>query len=270
MTRTWFAALLCVLTAGGVSTTQGQESGASIKLEIKNQPLLSVLESLSREHGLNYVVSEAACRAAGAIHCRLEDVPLERAVQMLCAACNLEAEIQGRFVVIRVARGERPRLAFPSGAPSRAGEKKARSTAKAPGRAPAVSDGRSAPTTKKPSVSQSPGRAERARAKAPVDSPAPGKAELTTGTVIGKVLSAGADFLEVRADKGGSVRFELPEPETISPTFYVQLQAALARLQTGDRVVLTYRKSGDKRLINAIIGGRDPRDRSTIELPDRG
>ena len=73
-----FAALACLSLS---SSAHAQETRDLVKLEVRNKPLISVLDDLSEKHGLNYVVSEEACRLAGAVHCRLDAVPLERAAQ---------------------------------------------------------------------------------------------------------------------------------------------------------------------------------------------
>ncbi|MDF1666459.1 MAG: hypothetical protein P1V97_32215 [Planctomycetota bacterium] len=217
------------------------QDAPTVTIEAENKPLMTILKELGDKHGLNYVVSQKASEAAGGVNCRLKAVSLDRAIQMLCAACNLEAQVDGRFVIIRVPKkGERPRFNFPENTEPKVAKRSG------------VKDilGSTEPNRKKTDSSKS-------------DDSAPS----SMATTVGKVLSITKRTLIVEDEFGKNATYHLPASST-QPGLVFKLTKALETLRTGHRVVISYSVNKKKlRVINAIIGGRDPRSKDTVILP---
>lgn len=233
-------ALAALLSFPSLSYAQGSPK---VSIEAENKPLMTILKELGDKHGLNYVVSQKASDEAGGVNCRLKDVSLDRALQMLCAACNLEAQVDGRFVIIRVPKkGERPRFNFPDDTSPR--------EPKNSGQGVKGILGSGKTDVKKPDS-----------AKPSVETPA------TVATTVGKVLSITKKTVIVEDEFGKSATYHLPTTSK-QPGLVFKLTKALETLRTGHRVVISYSVNKKKwRVINAIIGGRDPRTKDTLILP---
>lgn len=218
------------------------QSAPTVTIDAENKPLMTILKELGDKHGLNYVVSQKASEAAGGVNCRLKSVALDRAIQMLCAACNLEAQVDGRFVIIRVPKkGERPRFNFPDDTAPR--------TRKGSGGVKDILG------SKKPEIKKT------EPAKTSEAAPA------ALATTVGKVLSITKRTLIVEDEFGKNATYHLPT-SSAQPGLVFKLTKALETLRTGHRVVVSYSVNKKKlRVINAIIGGRDPRTKDTIILP---
>lgn len=239
------------------------------------QSLSSILKQLGKDHNLNYVVSQAALDKAGKVECRLQKVPLDRAVQMLCAACHLEAAVQGRFVVIRAAKaGRSPAFSFPTdvtelprqnskkGTQAKANQPSKRS--KKSGLFPEEPEGggkylnpeglskRSQPGTKVEPGNDAKGTVDVAEK----DSVAPRRQPQQS--FIGNVTQKDKNALIVTSKDGDKMVFYCPRSNR-NMSFLAQIDAAFKRLQVGYRVVLTYsRDSKGRNWMESVIGGRDP------------
>lgn len=269
-------ALALAVSLLAAAPARADEAGP-VTLHVENQPLNEVLDALVKSHGLNYVVSGTSIKAAGNVYCHLDKVPLDRAVQMLCAACNLEAEIQGRFVVIRVPRGSKARFAFPSereladarrressadkagtsgkGGAMFAGEGRESSEASRSGKTSADPTGKTGSADSPPSGTE--GRDE--------------EDESTAAFATGKVLSKTDSSVVIKSELDDTVAtYLMPAPKPGNETFLLTLRQGIGRLSVGNRASVTFKTDArGRKTLTGIIGGRDPRDRSTVTLPGK-
>jgi hypothetical protein len=238
-----FIILFSVVLCGALTANPSSAQDVPIvTIEAENKPLLDILKELGKTHGLNYVVSQKASEVAGAVHCRLKQIALDRAIQMLCAACNLEAEVQGHFVIIRVpVGGQRARFNFPTGSRKRS-----------PGEVKTGVAG----ILKKAGAPVKSADAGREPVKKVVEKAAPAEVSIS----VGRVLSITKQTVIIENEEGQKATFHLPKPGPVSSGLIFKLKKAIETLRTGHRVVLTYTtsKSGIH-VIQGVIGGGDPR-----------
>jgi hypothetical protein len=253
---------LVSLALSPLASVRAQDEGRQlIDLKLEGQPLNSVLKELGASYGLNYVVSGAALEKAGDVHCRLERVELANAIQMLCAACNLQAQMNGLYVVIRVPQpGEAPKFTLPSLEEARR-EPEPRRTGVESAFGP--ESGRTSSEPKPPVA---------ARPRPGVEAPRPAAPRVAAGgedvVAVGQVTKIEADGLLLKLDGGTELKLVLPEGDEMETMVRVQLKQIVDASKPGHRVSAIYSSRGTRNVLKALIAGRDPRDDSTTRLPD--
>lgn len=247
--------LVCFPVAG--------QTSPNVSLEFKSQPLLKILEDLGEQYNLNYVTSDEASRKAGKISCRLKNMPLARAIQMICASCHLEAQIQGNFVLIRLPRpGEAPKIALPPGPPVHAPQLGPRPN-KSKDPSTEVS------STEVSSILKSaPKRAKPARQKREleVESVQSRTAE-QRAAFVGVIVSKTDNSMVAKSSEGEVMNFVLPSAGK-SEKFRSSLFETLNKMKIGYRVLVLSKLKNGQREILGFLGGQDPRKKVKIELPE--
>jgi hypothetical protein len=243
----------CVLaTALFIPTVTEAEDVPIVTIEAENKPLLEILKELGETQGLNYVVSQKASEAAGNVNCRLKELPVDRAIQMLCAACNLEAEVQGRFVIIRLPKdGRKPRFNFP--------DKAGAEPSKRPGTGgvKGILKKSGLPISKNGS---SPARKSSNSTEVAENAP--------LQTAVGRVLSNTKQTIIIEDEYGKSATYYLPKSGTVPSGYIFKLKKAVETLRPGHRAVLSFYVLKDgKRVMKSVIGGRDPRKTGSVVIP---
>ncbi|HBP16736.1 MAG TPA: hypothetical protein DEA08_02945, partial [Planctomycetes bacterium] len=227
------------LTLGGATPALAQRAPLSetmVDVSADREPVRDVLRRLEGRHGLNYVVSEEVLAGAGSVTVRLKQVPLEDALQAICAACGLSLEIRGRILVI-LPRETRRLLP------------------------PVRKSGGSSLVPKKgesPSSVEAPRRP--AQPRRPLRAANSGKRELARA--VGTVIEVDRKNRLLRVDVDGLKRdfyFIPPEGSGVAQT--ARLEGAMARLAKGHRVALEYCREGRRSLVVSLVGGDEVRDK---------
>lgn len=100
-----FASLALAASALVAAAAPSQLSEIIVTVDEDEQPLAAVLKRLEEQHGLNYVVSQEVLKQAGTVTVHLKQVPLDVALEAICAGCGLRLEVRGPVLVI-VPRGQ--------------------------------------------------------------------------------------------------------------------------------------------------------------------
>lgn len=224
------AALLAPPTLAGGSPL----SDITVDVQEDAQPIRDVLRRLEQKHGLNYVANEQVLDQAGTVTVRLKKVPLDSALEAICAACGLSLEIRGPILVIVPRTDARPPL-------------------------PRVTEGL---------APEDDGRTRLPRPAAPRSEP---QALQAVGRLI--EVDAEARRLQLRID-GAKVDFYLPDAGSGEDAAgqAARLETAMASLRPGTRVALLYKRAGNRSVVTDLIGGTDPRRgrRPPAETPVEG
>lgn len=239
--------LLLAGTAAPALAAPNQLREVVVDVQAEGEPVRDVLRRLEREHGLNYVVSEAALAEAGAVTVRFKQVPLDFALEAICSAAGLSMEVRGPILVILPKPADaRPRLPevdegiLPPGAAAKRF---------VPERPPAPAAGPAEPRRATGSTG--------APARSPASRSSEGQGD---AMAVGDVLEVDLPNrrLQLRVD-GLKRDFYLPPAEEVGPQNQTaRLARALATLEQGNRVALLYRNEapGRAEITNLIGGGK--------------
>ncbi len=233
--------LLFAGTAAPALAAPNQLREVVVDVQAEGEPVRDVLRRLEHEHGLNYVVSEAALAEAGAVTVRFKQVPLDFALEAICSAAGLSMEVRGPILVILPKPANaRPHL-------------------------PEVDEGILPPGAASKRFVPEPVPAEPRRATgstgAPArSSPARGSGGEVDAMAVGDVLEVDLPNRRLQLRVGGVKRdFYLPPAEEVGPQNQTaRLAQALATLEKGHRVALLYRNEepGRAEITNLIGGGK--------------
>lgn len=217
-----------------------QLSEVIVTVEEDDQPLVDVLRRLERAHGLNYVVAQDVLRQAGTVTVHLKQVPLDVALDSICAACGLSLEIRGPVLIIV------PRAGVPGGA-----------SGAAPAPLPRVDEGVPSPAL----VEQARER-QRTQPQAPPQAGAPAAPERVDEPDLAQAVGTLLEIdrterrLVLRVD-GLKRDFYLPEREdpTLPGLQIARLDQALESLKPGTRIAILYRRDAIRPVVTDLVGG---------------
>jgi hypothetical protein len=235
MRNMWLGAAALVVAAAPALAAPGPLSQVNVDVIEDAQPVRDVLRRLEERHGLNYVVSEQVLARAGTVTVRLKQVPLDVALESICAAAGLSCELRGPVIVI-IPRGE---------------ARSADRTTQAP--LPEVREG----VVREPGGGRDRDQTSDAGAPPPAQQDEPLQA-------VGRLEEVDTENgrIQLRID-GTKVDFYLPEAGGADPAMQgTRLRSAVASLRPGSRVALLYRREEGRSVISDLIGGtRPPRAR---------
>jgi hypothetical protein len=236
------SALFAALATTAVAAPDTPLSGTLVDVVEDAAPVRDVLRRLEAKHGLNYVVTEETLTAAGTVTVHLRQVPLDDALEAICAACNLNLQIRGR-ILIMLPR-EKPLL-------------------------PRVEEGLLPEGSKRSRPLDPPADPPPAKLPTPDRPPAPPRVDDASSMTVGTVLEVDMKNGRLRIDADGLKRdLYLPNAEEAEGRELQagKLRRALTRLRKGDRVALLYRRTGDgaRPLLTDLIGGQAVRNPVTI------
>lgn len=231
------ATLLACLFLAGPALATPDLSEVRVDVNEDAQPVRDVLHRLETKHGLNYVVSEQVLAQAGTVTVHLKQVPLDDALQAICAACGLSLQIRGTILVML------PQAATP------------------PPNLPHAEEGllkKGARREPLPPVAPDPAPPARER---PTRRPADDAGRMMVGTVSQVDVKNG----RLQLDTGGVKRdLFLPQDSDMQSA---RLQLALRRMKPGFRVALLYHQDGARAVVTDLIGGDEVRE---PVVPGRG
>lgn len=233
MHRTLIAALTVALL-GAPAFAQDRQTRVTVQAD--QEGVRDVLRRLEREHGLNYVVSEEVLARAGTVTCSLRDVPLEDALQAICAAAGLSITFRGSIGVILPVTERAPLPSVPEGVLGERDTFVPRRAAPAPARQP---ERQSAPPVREAA-------------------PPPRPANLDDSAMaIGSVVEVDLPNHRLQLMVDGAKRdFYLPDVEGGDPKLQAaRLGQALTNLKAGYRVALLYRVEDGQSVLTDLIGG---------------
>lgn len=235
-----------LLGARPAGAAPSQLSEVVVTVEEDEQPLMDVLRRLEQAHGLNYVISQEVVRRGGTVTVHLKQVPLDVALESICAACGLSLEIRGPVLVI---------LPRPGAAPEA-------------GVVPRVESGVSRPALVE-QAEQARLQAERDRAAGAPAQPGPGVAppapppavrreEPDLAQTVGTLLEIDRPErrLVLRVD-GLKRDFFLPDREDPDmPGLQInRLEQSLDTLKPGTRIAILYRRDAIHPVVTDLVGG---------------
>lgn len=225
MKKTWLlllAAALLVAAPTPARAAPGPLSEVIVDVLEEGAPIRDVLRRLEERHGLNWLAADDALDRAGLVTVRLRRVPLDVALEAICAACGLSIEPRGSILIIR---------ARPDGAPPPL---------------PRVEEG------------LAPRDDGRPRLPAP-DAPTGGdRIELEDLQASGRLVELDLDAKRVQLSIEGT-RVDFVVRAIPGQQLQVtRLGSALHTLRKGSRVALLYRRDGDDNVITGIVGRTDP------------
>lgn len=225
MKKSWLLVLTAALVAAAPTPARaapGPLSEVIVDVLEEGAPIRDVLRRLEERHGLNWLAADDALDRAGLVTVRLRRVPLDVALEAICAACGLAIEPRGSILIIRSrADGAPPPL-------------------------PRVQEG------------LAPSDDGRPRLPAP-DAPVGGdRIELedlqASGRLVELDLAAKRVQLSIEGTRVDFIVRAIPGQQLQVS----RLGSALHTLRKGSRVALLYRRDGDDNVITGIVGRTDP------------
>jgi len=221
----WLLLLAAALLAAAPTPARaapGPLSEVIVDVLEEGAPIRDVLRRLEERHGLNWLAADDALDRAGLVTVRLRKVPLDVALDAICAACGLAIEPRGSILIIR---------SRPDGAPPPL---------------PRVQEG------------LAPRDDGRPRLPAP-DAPVGGdRIELEDLQASGRLVELDLEGKRVQLSIEGT-RVDFVVRAIPGQQLQVtRLGSALHTLRKGSRVALLYRRDGDDNVITGIVGRTDP------------
>lgn len=212
---------LALLAASPSLASPGPLSEVIVTVSEDEQPLAAVLKKLQEAHGLNYVVSQEVLKQAGMVTVHLKDVPLDVALESICAGCGLRLEVRGPVLVISQRGKDEPAL-------PRVDARLPEPVESEPGRPPAPEPQRS--------------RLDEADLAQAV------------GTLV--LVDPKNRLVQLRVE-GVKRDFYLPDKDDLSlPGDQVsRLEQSLSTLKPNTRIALLYRRHATRPVVTDLVGG---------------
>lgn len=242
--------LTCALALGlGAGLFAARPAGAApsqlsevvVTVEEDEQPLMDVLRRLEQAHGLNYVISQEVVRRGGTVTVHLKQVPLDVALESICAACGLSLEIRGPVLVILPRPGtETPVVPRVESGVSR----------------PALVE--QAEQAERERAAREPARPQAPGVAPPAPAPVVQREEPDLAQTVGTLLEIDRPErrLVLRVD-GLKRDFFLPDREDPDlPGLQInRLEQSLDTLKPGTRIAILYRRDAIRPVVTDLVGG---------------